>query len=497
MSDNRDSTEKDVFQEPKKRFWLRTRKRRKSETNSITSEDISIESSSQKKKKKRRISEVIGNFVASSTLDMSRYGNLLDRSFSIRENSLDASIAGEGSHTATLSKKSKRNKRCAEAVPIRSWVTDIAKQPIGCRKLNLSRSEAKRQEVIYELYCGENTLLNDLYMLRDSYYKPLLVSGIFTTSELDTLFSDLPGLIQIHTTLRDQLSDLRDQFGFTENIGPTIINWIPSLTDPYIQRCKSLVSARQLLEEKKAISKRFQDFLKKRLDSPRSVELWTYIDTPRTRIVKYPLLINEILRHTPSYHSDHALLKEAAEMLTDLLKNIDQAMGHAECKLAQKRILKTCNYDSTDCIRTATVIITEGLLKDLRGTKFQCFLFDTCFVLTRPTRKHRGKCRTMFPVIPTKGMQVHIDENVPSTCFRIGDHVLTVEDQHKRKHWLDAFNRAIETATQHVKNVCENLNSETITENALASACLQNPVHNEIDLSCYSFIDEDSSIKVK
>lgn len=90
----------------------------------------------------------------------------------------------------------------------------------------LSRREIKRQEAIYELFCGENLLLNDLCILRDFYYQPLLATNIFTSDEMDTIFCDISKLIQVHGKLRDEMVELRDRSGFTECVGPTIVEWV-------------------------------------------------------------------------------------------------------------------------------------------------------------------------------------------------------------------------------------------------------------------------------
>lgn len=287
---------------------------------------------------------------------------------------------------------------------IRSWLLDVAHTQ-GKEWLNnvLTRSEVKRQEAIYELYCGENVLLNDLYVLRDFYYEPMLSAGICTSEELSTLFGDITTLIQIHSSLRDELLKARDRSGFTKAVGPIILKWVSllfyqyillsyacninfivlvqlsTLKKPYVERCRTLVWARHLLDEKRFGNKRFQSFLKKRLESPRSVDLWTYLDVPRSRIVKYPLLAKEILKHTPATDADHSLLKEAGDVLSDLLRNIDRTMGDAECKLAQSKINVKIEHDPDKCIANATELITKGPLKDARGIvrlfRFSLFTF--------------------------------------------------------------------------------------------------------------------------
>jgi len=142
---------------------------------------------------------------------------------------------------------------------------------------------------------------------------------------------------------------------------------LSTLKKPYLERCRTLVWARHLLEEKRFTNKKFQSFLKKRLESPHSVDLWTYLDVPRSRIVKYPLLVKEILKYTPAADADYLPLKKASNVLSDLLKDIDRIMGDAECKLAQSKINAKIENDPEKCIANATELITEGQLKDIRG----------------------------------------------------------------------------------------------------------------------------------
>ncbi|XP_001605987.1 neuroepithelial cell-transforming gene 1 protein [Nasonia vitripennis] len=422
-----DLTISEKFQEPRKKFWLRSRKRTKSDAISVNSMDISIDSTLGKRKKRRKISEVASSFFTSAS------AKSLDRTINASEMSfIDV-------ETPSAKKKIRISNEHAGNVTIRSWMLEIAELDIAS---TLSRREIKRQEAIYELFCGENVLLNDLCILRDFYYQPILSTNIFTSEEIDTLFGDVSKFIQIHGKLRDEMVELRDRSGFTECVGPTVVDWLAQLKDLYIERCRSQIWARHILDVKKLTCKRFQDFLKKRSESLRSTDLWTYLDVPRSRIVKYPLLVNEILRHTPGGHVDEAALKRAGEILSELLKDIDEAMGDAECKLAQTRINVRSEYDQNNCIESATDLITEGPLKDLKGMKYHCFLFNTCFALTRSNRRPNRKYNLCFPIIPQDQLNVQIvTPNKSVASFKIGEYILMSEDEHHRRHWLDSFKR--------------------------------------------------------
>ncbi|KAL0109620.1 hypothetical protein PUN28_014577 [Cardiocondyla obscurior] len=453
-------------------YSQRPRKRLKSDAISVSSMDISMESDIGKKKKRRRITEVASSIFSSAA--GSKSGNTLHRSFTIQPNSSDLSIIEDEADTRTLRKKFNNVTESCNNLAIRSWISDIA-QPHGNERLNsvLSRSEIRRQEAIYELYCGENVLLNELYILRDFYYKPMSTTEIFNSEELSILFGDLVNLIEIHSNLRDELFKLRDRYGFTKTVGPMLLNWLSTLKKPYLERCRTLVWARNLLEEKRFTNKRFQSFLKKRLETPHSIDLWTYLDVPRSRIVKYPLLVKQILKYTPATDADYLPLKETSNVLSDLLRDIDHIMGNAECKLAQSKINVKIEQDPEQCIANATELITQGQLKDTRGIKYHCFLFDTCFVISRPTRRVSKKYNLLFPVISKEHMYIKVeDKNTTEICLKIGEFSFIMEDGHKKRHWVDSFNKVRSKVTpDKIFNIDDKENLLNNTELSVSNNC--------------------------
>lgn len=86
---------------------------------------------------------------------------------------------------------------------------------------------------------------------------------------------------------------------------------LPCLSS-YTPYCSNQVKAKALLDQKKQ-DRRVQDFLQRCLQSPfsRKLDLWNFLDIPRSRLVKYPLLLREILKHTPNDHPDRQHLDEA------------------------------------------------------------------------------------------------------------------------------------------------------------------------------------------
>ena len=58
--------------------------------------------------------------------------------------------------------------------------------------------------------------------------------------------------------------------------------------------------AKSFLDKKQSEDKSFYDFLQRCLESPFSMmlDLWSYLDVPRSRLVKYPLLLKQVLKYS-------------------------------------------------------------------------------------------------------------------------------------------------------------------------------------------------------
>lgn len=99
---------------------------------------------------------------------------------------------------------------------------------------------------------------------------------------------------------------------------PSLLFMVPSqlpCLSSYDSYCSNQVAAKALLDHKKQ-DHRVQDFLQRCLESPfsRKLDLWNFLDIPRSRLVKYPLLLREILRHTPNDNPDQQHLEEAVSL---------------------------------------------------------------------------------------------------------------------------------------------------------------------------------------
>ena len=88
--------------------------------------------------------------------------------------------------------------------------------------------------------------------------------------------------------------------------------------------------------------KDFTDFLQRCIESPfsRKLDLWSYLDVPRSRLVKYPLLLRQVLKFsnaTNEFASDMNNLTEAIENLELIIRDVDIAMAQARANFTVSR----------------------------------------------------------------------------------------------------------------------------------------------------------------
>ncbi|XP_016530613.1 rho guanine nucleotide exchange factor 3 isoform X2 [Poecilia formosa] len=247
----------------------------------------------------------------------------------------------------------------------------------------LSPKEIKRQEAIFELAQGEQDLVEDLKLAKKAYHDPMLKLSIMTEQELNQIFGTLDSLIPLHEDLLSRLRDARKPDGTTENVGHILTGWLPCLSS-YTPYCSNQVQAKVLLDQKKQ-DRRVQDFLQRCLQSPfsRKLDLWNFLDIPRSRLVKYPLLLREILKHTPNDHLDRQHLEEAMLMVQSVVADINRRTGESECQHYKDRLLYSDEGRRHELIDRSKTLSCHGELKNNRGIKLHVFLFQDILVITR------------------------------------------------------------------------------------------------------------------
>jgi len=119
-------------------------------------------------------------------------------------------------------------------------------------------------QAIFELVCGEEDLVNDLLMIQKNYSDPLMHLNILNHAEvwtyyfieitsslgdasflklqIDLVFGKLKTIIPIHKDFYSSLLKRRcSRSGVSSQIGQTLVDWVDSLKDHYLDYCYGLI----------------------------------------------------------------------------------------------------------------------------------------------------------------------------------------------------------------------------------------------------------------
>ncbi|KAG5261481.1 hypothetical protein AALO_G00284740 [Alosa alosa] len=364
-------------------------------------------------------------------------------------------------------------KPCSKAVaptpPKRRNSTLWSETLDSSQKGSFSAKEIKRQEAIFELSRGEQDLIEDLQLARKAYHDPMLKLNIMTEEELTHIFGDLDAYIPLHEDLLTKLSKATRPDGTVGEIGQIVVNWLPRL-NAYREYCSHQLAAKALLDQKKQ-DRRVGDFLQRCLESPfsRKLDLWSFLDIPRTRLVKYPILLKEVLRHTPPDHADITSLQTAISIIQEVLSDINTRKGESECQYYQEQLEFLDDRQRDPHIQQSKSLLCHGELRNKSGTKLHVFLFNEVLVLTRPvTRNDRHGYQVYRQPIPLRDMILEdlqdgdvrmggsfrgafTNSEKAKNIFRVRftepsqgqSHTLQVNDIFHKQQWLNCLRSAI------------------------------------------------------
>ncbi|XP_045927581.1 neuroepithelial cell-transforming gene 1 protein isoform X1 [Micropterus dolomieu] len=332
-----------------------------------------------------------------------------------------------------------------------------------------STKEIKRQEAIFELSRGEQDLIEDLQLARKAYHDPMLKLSIMSEEELTHIFGNLDTYIPLHEDLLAQLSKATGPDGTVGQIGQIVVSWLPRL-NAYKDYCSNQLAAKALLDQKKQ-DRRVQDFLQRCLESPfsRKLDLWSFLDIPRSRLVKYPLLLKEILKHTPSEHPDAASLDEAITIIQGVLSDINMKKGESECQYYIDKLEYLDDRQRDPLIEQCKSLLCHGELRNKSGTKLHVFLFTELLVLTRPVTRNERHCFQVYrQPIPVQDLVLEdlqdgdvrmggsfrgafSNADKAKNIFRVRSHdpsqaqshTLQVNDVFHKQQWLNCLRSAI------------------------------------------------------
>ncbi|KAG9290202.1 hypothetical protein G9A89_022178 [Geosiphon pyriformis] len=322
---------------------------------------------------------------------------------------------------------------------------------------SLPKEERKRQEGIFELITTEQSYLRDLQMIVADFYSPL--QNLLDTHELSTLFSNIEDILLCNTEI---LSDLeqrqRDEGFFVDTLGDILVKHVENLRC-YVVYCGNQMNASKFLQKKRIEDSRFDDFLKQKLQDPRTrlLDLSSYLLKPLQRITRYPLLFRQILHYTEKDNPDHQNIIQSLNIAEDILEQTNEAAREQENQVKIAEIAKSVDLEGleekldlkslTGLVGKRQFVMEGPLQKAKSNRKLHGYLFNDLLILAQPSRHSaaRGYKYSLYK-LPIPLNEIFVLDINQDECFQIV-HIaekinLRARDVSVKRQWINQIETA-------------------------------------------------------
>ena len=274
------------------------------------------------------------------------------------------------------------------------WINTVSKEIAD----SVSDKEKKRQEVISELAYTERDFVKDIEYMRDFWMKPLRNPQKSPIAEqtrdkfIKSVFSNVSEIYGVNSKLAEALTRRQQEQPVVRSIGDIFVEVVPRFS-PFITYGASQLFGKTEFENERKMNPAFAKFVDdtERLKESRKLELNGYLTKPTTRLARYPLLLENILKYTADGDPDKTDIPKAIAMIKDFLSKVNAESGKAENQftlMSLNRELKFRPGEFVDLKLTEEnrQLIFKGMLKktpaDQQGD-IQVYLFDHAALLVR------------------------------------------------------------------------------------------------------------------
>lgn len=299
------------------------------------------------------------------------------------------------------------------------WIHTVPKEIAE----GVSEKEQKRQEVICELIYTERDFVKDLEYLRDFWMKPLLSKNPNSPSPIPehrreifirTVFGDVMEVHAVNSRLAEALTRRQQISPVVHNVGDIFLEFVPQF-EPFIRYGSNQLYGKHEFEKEKAANPAFARFVEEteRKKESRKLELNGYLTKPTTRLARYPLLLEAILKPTSEDNPDKKDLKRATELIREFLTRVNIESGKAEnhfnlMQLNEQLVFRPGETVDLKLTEEGRQLLFKGSLKKSASTDgggdIQAFLFDHALLLVRikvvnkreQYKVHRKVCPAIF-----------------------------------------------------------------------------------------------------
>ncbi|KAF1999018.1 CNH-domain-containing protein [Amniculicola lignicola CBS 123094] len=274
------------------------------------------------------------------------------------------------------------------------WINTVPKEVAE----SVSEREQKRQEVISELMYTERDFVKDLEYLRDFWMKPLRNPNTSPIPEhrrekfVRTVFSNCQEVYMVNSRMAESLTRRQQKEPVVRNVGDIFLEFVPHFA-PFIKYGANQLFGKYEFEHEKRTNIQFSKFVDEveRMKESRKLELNGYLTKPTTRLARYPLLLENILKYTADDNPDKQDVPKAIVMIKETLSKVNVESGKAENHFNLMQLNRDLKFRPGEFVDLKLTdenrqLVFKGLLKknptDSTGD-ITCYLFDHAVLLVR------------------------------------------------------------------------------------------------------------------
>ncbi|XP_035853275.1 dynamin-binding protein isoform X2 [Sander lucioperca] len=206
----------------------------------------------------------------------------------------------------------------SQPTPLDAPPTSDASPAAGTEDPELRMME-KRLKVIEELLQTEKDYIKDLQMCVEEIVEPLQKKQVKNV-DFDGLFGNISSVIDLSQRLYETLQD-------TDSIGNVFLGFKAELEEVYKIYCQNHDDAISLLEsyeKDENIQRHVLECLERLRGKTNYINLGSFLIKPVQRVMRYPLLLMELLGATPESHHDRPQLTQALQAVKEINVNINE-----------------------------------------------------------------------------------------------------------------------------------------------------------------------------
>ncbi|KAI0741870.1 Dbl domain-containing protein [Daedaleopsis nitida] len=300
-----------------------------------------------------------------------------------------------------------------------TWQSAMGKGPTGKlewhnlvseeHRQTLSKHEVKRQNIIFEVIKGEMDYVRDLENIEVMYVGPLreMDPPIIPRDRLEQfiqeVFHNYAELHSHHRRMLEKLHEIqRDEHPVIRSITAAIYDAVLNFREAYMEYIPNYPIAAYRIDDEMATNPQFQAFVDQCTRHPDAhrLDMKNFINRPIPRLLRYELLLKNILDETPEGHEDRDYIPQVLDVIKALGKETEPGVVSAKQKVEVWRynsnlVFKTGEYIDMDLLHENRSLIHTGKLLRQPDSGFEwngwtelfVLLFDNYLVMTKPREK--------------------------------------------------------------------------------------------------------------